>query len=173
MTPGPAIFTSVLPLASIPTPKLESLGRLQPVGGFATAPVIVCPLRRSLMWSAPKAIHGFAPARLSGTVQVTSPTNWLSSVIVTVIEMFPLRSVAWAVPANRNSATKRITRIVGAMLRFMTFLLIVGDGILCRLGARARKQDHDRWRATEDGSMTGVVHTPPLPERFGRSEASG
>src|SRR6266852_1382260 len=147
MTPGPAIFTSVLPLASIPTPKLESLGRLQPVGGFATAPVIVCPLSRSLMWSAPKAIHGFAPARLSGTVQVTSPTNWLSSVIVTVIEMFPLRSVAWAGPANTNSATKRITRIVGAMLRFMTFLLIVGDGILRGLGARAHKQHHERMSA--------------------------
>src|SRR5713101_3608175 len=163
MTPGPAIFTSVLPLASILTPKLESLGRLQPVGGFATSPVIVCPLRRSLMWSAPKAIHGFAPARLSGTVQVTSPTNWLSSVIVTVIEMFPLRSVAWAGPANTNSATKRITRIVGAMLRFMTFLLIVGGGILRRLVHAHTSNTTTECRATEDGSMTGVGHTPSLP----------
>src|SRR5207244_13467873 len=60
MIPGPSIFTSVLSIASMPTPYMASVGRLQPVGGV-TGPVIVCPFRRNLTWSAPKEIHGFAP----------------------------------------------------------------------------------------------------------------
>jgi hypothetical protein len=46
-------------------------------------------------------MHG---AFTTATVQVTSPTNRLSVVIVKVVEMFPLMSVACARPAQTKSA---------------------------------------------------------------------
>src|SRR5438270_10311218 len=60
----------------------------QPVGGSA-GPVRANPLRRSAIPDPPKAMHG-----PSTTVHVTSPTNWVSSVIVTVLVRVPLRSAA-------------------------------------------------------------------------------
>src|SRR5437867_9033574 len=46
ITPGPSIWTSVLPSTRTPTPNAESVPRLQLAGG-STGPVIVCPLSLS------------------------------------------------------------------------------------------------------------------------------
>src|SRR6266542_7151253 len=59
----------------------------------SACPVIVKPLSCRVMCPLPNAIHG-APV----TVQVTSPTRRLSSLIVRVDEMSPLTSSAEAAP---------------------------------------------------------------------------
>src|SRR5712664_3738522 len=46
----------------------------------------------------------FASAVVTGTLQLTSPTSWLSSEIVSVEIMVPLMSVAWARSAQTKSA---------------------------------------------------------------------
>jgi hypothetical protein len=43
-------------------------------------------------------------------VHVTSSTNWLSSVMVSVLEMVPPISVAWTLPANTKSAPRNAAK---------------------------------------------------------------
>src|ERR1700675_5213391 len=69
---------------------------------------IVKPFRRNVIPGAPTAMHG-APA----TIQVTSPTSSLSSNMVSVVEMVPLMSVAWARgPQTKSANTEKTESII-------------------------------------------------------------
>jgi hypothetical protein len=61
----------------------------------------------------PNEIHGAAV-----TVHVTSPTSWLSSVMVSVLAMVPLMSAPEAVPAVSTRLTLNTIVAIGA-LRFL------------------------------------------------------
>src|SRR6516165_8647432 len=106
----------------MPTPNGPGAGMLQLlrfVRGL-TGPVKVCPFRLSLTCLAPMTMHG---AFTTSTVQVTSLTKRLSSVTVRVEEIFPLISLACALPGPRESASA-IKAIGQGLLFFMTTFLL-------------------------------------------------
>jgi hypothetical protein len=88
----------VCPLISIPISDPVP-APLQAVWGSA-CPVIVKPFNSSVT-DAPMTMQG-APV----TVQVTSSTNWLSSVIVNVVEIVPPMSVALATPEQTTNTLR-------------------------------------------------------------------
>jgi hypothetical protein len=86
---------------------------------------MVKPFSLNSMSFAPKLMHG-APA----TVQVTLPTNWLFSDIVSVLEMVPLMSTAEASAALSRSPQTKIASLVYAFKLFITvspFISFVGS----------------------------------------------
>src|SRR5690242_1054690 len=103
-------------LASMPTSFAMEMP-LQPVCGSA-CPVIVKPFNSSLTFGAPMAMQG-APV----TVQMTSSTNRLSSVMVRVAEIVPLMSAAYALlpdiataPRNTGNHVIRFSRRISLSL---------------------------------------------------------
>src|SRR6516165_6626531 len=96
--PSPRIVTFCSMFTKIPNSPAVC-PPLQPVWGLP-CPVMLYPFRSNVKPEAPKLIHG-APV----TVQVTSPTRRLLSVIVSVVVIVPLISVAQATPAHPMIAT--------------------------------------------------------------------
>src|SRR5262245_44947467 len=113
--PGPWITTPRNPLTRIPTSPATWLPA-QPVTA-SPCPVIENPFSFSAMPDAPKLMHA-APV----TVQVTLPTSWLLSVIVSVLEMVPLIFVADAVPEIKRRLRTTPDVTIGSLMFFMSHL---------------------------------------------------
>jgi hypothetical protein len=68
-----------------------------------------------------------APMVMQGaplTTHVTSPTSWLFSVIVIVVEIVPLIFAAWDVPAQTTSTKGMEVKNLNVFSLFIFFLLL-------------------------------------------------
>jgi len=90
-------------------PNVDAVAAVQSVA----LPVIVNPFRRNLIPDEPKLMQG-EPT----TIQVTSPTSSLFSVIVSVEEMVPLISVAWRRAGKTRSKNTDRTKGVNGLKKY-------------------------------------------------------
>lgn len=132
--PGPWITTPRMPWTRIPS--WSGVGvPAHPVTGSAD-PVIENPCNLSEIPEAPNAMHGAGPV----TVQVTSPTSWLSSVRVNVLEMVPRISAADDVSANTRRTAPNTLK-TGALL-----VRILAPAFLCSPFETTVVASASKWR---------------------------